>query len=58
MSELEAPILVEFGDVISGKKGIICESVRSEFKELVLTCGGPNEKSRANLLIKHLLWVS
>ncbi|XP_020263601.1 UPF0415 protein C7orf25 homolog [Asparagus officinalis] len=57
MSELENPILVELRGVIAGKKGIICESVCSEFKELVLMCGGPNEKLRADLLIKHLLVV-
>ncbi|WP_285167000.1 DUF1308 domain-containing protein, partial [Mycobacterium tuberculosis] len=54
MSELEQPILKELRGVIAGRKGIICESVCTEFKELVLMCGGPNEKSRADLLIKHL----
>ncbi|CAJ2637815.1 unnamed protein product [Trifolium pratense] len=54
MSELQNPIHVEFGKVLCGKHGIICESVLSEFKELVLMCGGPNEKLRANKLIKCL----
>ncbi|BBN68695.1 hypothetical protein Prudu_533S000600 [Prunus dulcis] len=51
MSEIQNPILVELGRTISGKRVIICESVRSEFKELVLMCGGPNEKLRAK--VKH-----
>ncbi|OVA07410.1 Protein of unknown function DUF1308 [Macleaya cordata] len=57
MSELQNPMLVEMRSVISGKIGMICETVHSEFKELVSMCGGPNEKSRADQLIKHLLIV-
>lgn len=58
MSELQNPIHVEFGKVLCGKLGIICESVLSEFKELVLMCGGPNEKLRADKLINCLRVVS
>ncbi|KAL5081207.1 hypothetical protein RYX36_009628 [Vicia faba] len=54
MSELQNPIHVEFGRVLCGKQGIICESVLSEFKELVQMCGGPNEKLRADKLINYL----
>ncbi|VVA21339.1 PREDICTED: UPF0415 [Prunus dulcis] len=54
MSEIQNPILVELGRTISGKRVIICESVRSEFKELVLMCGGPNEKLRASQLLNCL----
>ncbi|CAK8532359.1 unnamed protein product [Lathyrus sativus] len=54
MSELQNPIHVEFGRVLNGKQGIICESVLSEFKELVKMCGGPNEKLRADKLINYL----
>lgn len=54
MSEIQNPILVELGRTISGKRGIICESVRSEFKELVLMCGGANEKLRASQLLNCL----
>ncbi|CAJ2657265.1 unnamed protein product [Trifolium pratense] len=54
MSELQNSYHVEFGKVLCGKHGIICESVLSEFKELVLMCGGPNEKLRANKLINCL----
>lgn len=57
MSEIQNPILVELGCTISGKRGIICESVHSEFKELVLMCGGPNEKLRASHLLKYLTVV-
>ncbi|KAJ8504704.1 hypothetical protein OPV22_005590 [Ensete ventricosum] len=53
-SELEHPILPELSVAIAGKKGIICESVLSEFQELVSMCGGPNERLRADQLIKHL----
>ncbi|CAA6655716.1 unnamed protein product [Spirodela intermedia] len=58
MSELRDPILPEFSDVITGKKGIICESVLSEFKELVSICGGVDEKARACQLLQSLLVVS
>ncbi|KAL1319071.1 hypothetical protein HN51_071361 [Arachis hypogaea] len=51
MSELESPIHVQFGKILYGKTGIICQSVNTEFKELVLMCGGPNEKLRAEKLI-------
>lgn len=54
MSEIQNPIHVEFGRVLYGKQGIICESVLSEFKELVQMCGGPNEKLRADKLINYL----
>lgn len=57
MSELQNPILAELEISIPGKKGIICESVHSEFKELVSMCGGANEKLRAGQLIKCLLVV-
>ncbi|CAD5171568.1 unnamed protein product [Musa acuminata subsp. malaccensis] len=53
-SELEHPILAELSIAIAGKKGIICESVLSEFQELVSMCAGPNESLRADQLIKHL----
>ena len=54
MSENQNPILVELGSAISGKQGIICETVHSEFKELVLMYGGPNEKLRVSHLLKYL----
>ncbi|XP_022152808.1 UPF0415 protein C7orf25 homolog isoform X2 [Momordica charantia] len=57
MSEIQKPILVELSSLLSGKRGIICQSVHSEFKELVTMCGGPNEKSRANHLLKHIMVV-
>lgn len=53
-SEIQAPILVELTNVLAGKDGIVCESVCSEFQELVSMYGGPNEKLRANLLLKCL----
>lgn len=55
MSELDRPILVELANVISGKMVVICGTVLSEFKELVLMCGGPDEKLRAEQLVKHLM---
>lgn len=56
-SELEHPILVELGVVLARKRGIICESVHSEFQELVSMCGGQNEKLRAGWLLNHLQYV-
>ncbi|XP_061342953.1 uncharacterized protein LOC133289099 isoform X2 [Gastrolobium bilobum] len=54
MSELQNPIHMEFGRILCGKNGIICDSVLTEFKDLVLMCGGPNEKLRADRLINCL----
>lgn len=55
MSEVQSPIDEELGGIIAGKRGMICESVLSEFKELVLMCGGPNEKLRADELLKFFM---
>ncbi|KAK8356197.1 hypothetical protein V6Z11_A05G340900 [Gossypium hirsutum] len=55
MSELQYPIHANFSAAISGKKGIIYESVLSKFKELVLMCEGANEKHRADQLLKCLI---
>lgn len=54
-SEIENPVLVKMGIVLSGKRGIICESVLSEFKELVSMYAGLNEKRRAEQLLKSLM---
>ncbi|GMH03914.1 hypothetical protein Nepgr_005753 [Nepenthes gracilis] len=54
VSEIKNPIHVEMHCILSGKRGIICESVYSEFMEIVLMCGGPNERSRADVLVKCL----
>uniref|UniRef100_J3N3M1 DUF1308 domain-containing protein n=2 Tax=Oryza brachyantha TaxID=4533 RepID=J3N3M1_ORYBR len=56
-SELQYPILVELGDAVDGKKCIICETVSSEFKEIVTMCGGPEEQIRASQLLKQLIVV-
>ncbi|CAN6310660.1 unnamed protein product [Urochloa humidicola] len=52
-SELQFPILVELGKAIKGKQCIICETVNSEFNEIVSMCGGPEEKTRARHLLKQ-----
>ncbi|CBI26409.3 unnamed protein product, partial [Vitis vinifera] len=57
LSEIQNPIHVELSGLTSGKRGIICETVHSEFKELVSMCGGPNEKLRADQLLKCLMVV-
>ena len=54
-SEIQNPILAEMAGVIQRKRGIICESVLSEFKQLVSMCGGPNEKLRADKILKCLM---
>ncbi|KAG8378596.1 hypothetical protein BUALT_Bualt07G0002000 [Buddleja alternifolia] len=56
-SENQNPIHSELVDLISGKRGIICESVYSEFQELISMCGGPNEKLRAKYFLKFLKLV-
>ncbi|XP_022742527.1 uncharacterized protein LOC111293821 [Durio zibethinus] len=57
MSEILNPIHADLSAAVSRKIGIICESVLSEFKELILMCGGANEKHRADQLLKYLLVV-
>ncbi|XP_052182570.1 uncharacterized protein LOC127795137 isoform X2 [Diospyros lotus] len=57
VSEIQNPIHMELDGILSGKRGMICRSVYSEFKELVSMCGGPNEKSRADHLLNHLMVV-
>ncbi|XP_050219209.1 uncharacterized protein LOC126669710 [Mercurialis annua] len=57
LSEIQNPIHAELAGVMRGKRGIICESVQSEFKELVSLCGGPHEQLRAEKLLKHLMVV-
>ncbi|KAK8660273.1 hypothetical protein V6N13_051204 [Hibiscus sabdariffa] len=57
MSEIENPIHTDLSAAIPGKRGIVCECVLSEFKELVSMCGGANEKCRADQLLKCLLVV-
>ncbi|WCJ34699.1 hypothetical protein M5689_015992 [Euphorbia peplus] len=57
LSEIESPIHTELVGPITGKRGIVCESVVSEFKELVSLCGGPNENVRADKILKHLMIV-
>lgn len=54
-SEIENPVLVKMGTVLSRKRGIVCMSVLSEFKELVSMYAGPNEKLRAEQLLKKSL---
>ncbi|KAG5617840.1 hypothetical protein H5410_017664 [Solanum commersonii] len=53
-SEIKKPIHMELMPSILQKRGIVCESVCSEFQELVSMCGGPNEKSRAEHFLNHL----
>ncbi|KAL6559295.1 hypothetical protein OROGR_004412 [Orobanche gracilis] len=53
-SESQNPIHSQLFSLISGKGGIICESVRLEFQELISMCGGPNEKLRAEYFLKFL----
>ncbi|GAB2268776.1 hypothetical protein Dimus_003721 [Dionaea muscipula] len=57
-SETERPIHSELHDIICGKSSIICETVYSEFMGVVSMCGGPNERSRADVLIKRLRIVA
>ncbi|KAL6883488.1 hypothetical protein ACP4OV_010902 [Aristida adscensionis] len=56
-SELQSPILVELEKAVDGKQCIICQTVKSEFKEIVSMCGGPEEKARARMLLKRLTIV-
>lgn len=56
-SELRYSIHSRLFSLIYGKRGIICESVCSEFQELLSMCGGPNEKLRAEYFLKFLKWV-
>ncbi|XP_065882131.1 uncharacterized protein [Euphorbia lathyris] len=57
LSEIENPMHKELSGAIAGKRGIVCESVVAEFKELASLCGGPNENLRADKILKHLMIV-
>ncbi|XP_018453968.1 uncharacterized protein LOC108825124 isoform X2 [Raphanus sativus] len=54
-SEVENSVLDRMRDVLSGKRGIVCESVVSEFNELVSMYAGHSEKQRAEQLLKRLI---
>lgn len=54
LSEIESPIHEELNSALSGKMGIACKSVHSEFMELVSMFAGPNEQMRANYLVELL----
>ncbi|KAL2929551.1 UPF0415 protein C7orf25-like protein [Bienertia sinuspersici] len=54
LSEIKIPIHDELSSALYEKKGIACETVHSEFMELVSMFGGPNEQMRANTLVKLL----
>ncbi|KAM3319366.1 protein C7orf25 [Capsicum chacoense] len=53
-AEMKKPIHMELMPVISQKRGMVCQSVCSEFHELVSMCGGPNERSRAEHFLNRL----
>ncbi|VFQ62026.1 unnamed protein product [Cuscuta campestris] len=53
-SEMRNPIHVDMGNVIHGRRGIVCESVITEFQEIISMCGGSREKLRAQYLLKKL----
>uniref|UniRef100_A0ACD5TJ73 Uncharacterized protein n=1 Tax=Avena sativa TaxID=4498 RepID=A0ACD5TJ73_AVESA len=57
-SELQSPIFLDLGKAVYGKKCIICETVKSEFTDIVSMCGGPEEKTRASQSLKQLIIVS
>lgn len=56
-AEMKKPIHMELMPVISQKRGMVCQSVSSEFQELVSMCGGPNERSRAEHFLNRLRWI-
>ncbi|XP_074280635.1 uncharacterized protein LOC141605658 [Silene latifolia] len=53
-SEIDRPIHDELSCFLSGRKGIVCKTVHSEFRDIVSMCGGHTEKMRANQLMKLL----
>ncbi|KAM0021046.1 hypothetical protein Hdeb2414_s0024g00646251 [Helianthus debilis subsp. tardiflorus] len=57
LSEIEKPIHTDISKIIKGRKCVMCESVCSEFKELVKMCGGVNEKLRAEQLLTVVVVV-
>lgn len=54
-SELEHPLLEDVISVLEGKKAVICDYAYEEFKNLISMCSGPNEKRRAECLLKRIL---
>lgn len=54
-SELECPILEDMAFILGGKRAIISQFVDDEFRDLISMCSGPNEKLRAECLLKLIL---
>ena len=54
-SELEHPLLEDVISVLEGKKAMISDYAYEEFKNLISMCSGPNEKRRAECLLKCIL---
>jgi len=54
-SELEHPLLEDVISVLEGKKAMICDYTHEEFKNLISMCSGPNEKRRAECLLKRIV---
>lgn len=56
-SELEHPLVEDLICVLEGRKAMICDYAHEEFKNLISMCSGPNEKRRAECLLKRILVV-
>eukprot|EP01018_Ginkgo_biloba_P022427 Gb_00254 [translate_table: standard] len=54
-SELEKPLLEDMVTVLAGKTAMISKVVYNEFKDLISMCSGPNERQRAECLLKCIL---
>lgn len=56
-SELEHPLVEDVISFLEGKKAMICDYAHEEFKNLISMCSGPNEKRRAECLLKRIMVV-
>ncbi|GLJ35646.1 hypothetical protein SUGI_0716480 [Cryptomeria japonica] len=54
-SEIRNPILEDMASILGGKRAIISQYVDDEFRDLISMCSGPNEKLRAECLLKCIL---
>lgn len=53
-SEMKSPIHTVMGNLIHGRRGIVCETVVKQFQGVVSMGGGSGEKLRAQHLLKKL----
>ncbi|XP_070561455.1 UPF0415 protein C7orf25 homolog isoform X3 [Ptychodera flava] len=58
VQERECPLLPRLHDFIAGKRLFACETAVKDFKSILSTLGGPNERARADRLLSNVTVVA